>query len=84
MNYDGYFDLITGYSNDILYYYELRVFLGGPEADSIPDIYLENAHIPYPQRNLGAEFAGKGDFNGDGIDDFAARSVTSGGCCWMG
>jgi len=84
LNNDGYNDLITGYSADPLVYHEIRVFLGGPGIDSIPDIYLENSHIPGGQLDLGDEVVGIGDFNGDGVDDFAARSVTMGGCCWDG
>ncbi|MFH2140840.1 MAG: T9SS type A sorting domain-containing protein [Bacteroidota bacterium] len=84
VNNDGYNDIITGYSVDITFHHDLKVFLGGPNADSIPDIYLENTHIPGGQIDLGTEVACIGDFNGDGIDDFAARSRTQSGCCWTG
>ena len=84
INNDGYMDVMTGYSNDIAVYNEIRIFLGGPGADSIPDVYIENGYIPGGQLDLGNEVVGISDFNGDGIDDFVARSRTNGGCCWIG
>jgi len=84
INNDGYMDVMTGYSNDIAVYNEIRIFLGGPDADSVPDVYMENSNIPGGQLDLGKEVVGISDFNGDGIDDFVARSRTNGGCCWMG
>jgi hypothetical protein len=38
--------------------------------------------MPGPQNTFGTALAGIGDFNGDGIDDFAARSQTEPYCCW--
>ncbi len=84
VNHDGYPDLIIGNDNDYSFLFEARVFLGGPDADSIPDVYLENRLITSRQIDFGAVVAGIGDFNGDGIDDFAVRSRTSSGCCWWG
>jgi len=84
INNDGYMDVMTGYSNDIAVYQEVKIFLGGPDADSIPDVYLENSYIPGGQLDMGKEVVGIADFNGDGIDDFVARSRTTGGCCWIG
>lgn len=84
VNHDGYPDLIIGNDYEVGFVFEVKVFLGGPKADSIYDIYLENMLITRYQVNLGAVVAGIGDFNGDGIDDFAARSRTMLGCCWWG
>jgi len=84
INHDGYPDVVVGVVNDFAGLYEAKVFLGGPGVDSIPDIYLENQLINNRQIDFGAVVAGVGDFNGDGIDDFAVRSRTSGGCCWWG
>ncbi len=84
INHDGYQDLITGYSAEMLFKNQIFVYLGGSNADSNVDIYLENLTIPGGQTDLGMVEAGIGDFNGDGIDDFAARSRTSGGSYWYG
>lgn len=83
INHDGYPDLIVGYANLIAFHNEIKIFLDGPDADSIPDIYLENLDIPGGQTDFGATVAGIGDFNGDGIDDFAVRSRTADGPTWM-
>ncbi|SYZ72366.1 exported hypothetical protein [Candidatus Zixiibacteriota bacterium] len=87
INHDGYPDLIMGYTNDVQFVYFIRIFLGGPDADSIPDVYLENLQIPGDQSYFGETVAGVGDFNGDGIDDFAVSSrntLRNCGNCWQG
>jgi hypothetical protein len=46
---------------------------------------MDGVNIPGGQVYLGWEVRGIGDFNGDGIDDFAAMSTTaSGGPNWYG
>ncbi len=84
VNHDGYPDLIIGVDFYTGSLYEAKIFLGGPEADSIPDVYLANGLIPGYQINFGHVVAGVRDFNGDGIDDFAVRSVTGWGLSWWG
>jgi hypothetical protein len=55
----------------------VRIYLGGPEADSLWDVRIHNLGVPGSQTYFGRDCAGIGDFNGDGIDDFAfsAQSV---------
>jgi hypothetical protein len=84
INHDGYPDLIIGIDFVAGALYEAKIFLGGPEADSVPDVYLEDDLIPNLQIHFGAVVAGVGDFNGDGIDDFAVRSVAGLGNRWWG
>ena len=82
INNDGYPDLLVSYVNLGLFVNEVYLFLGGPDADSLVDVYIEGLMIPGGQANLGFDLAGVGDFNGDGIDDFAVHSQTQTGCCW--
>ncbi len=84
INNDGYPDLIVGQVNPYAFVNEIWIFLGGPDTDDNVDVYIENLMIPGGQRDFGDVVAGVGDFNGDGVDDIAVRSVTSGGCCWRG
>ncbi len=80
INSDGYPDFI--YSQVIYFLTEIFILLGGPDADSLYDINIENYDMPGPQNTFGTALAGIGDFNGDGIDDFAVRSQTEPYCCW--
>lgn len=82
INADGYQDLVIGYTLDPNAYWNvLKVYLGGPDVDyfMVPDIFINGIDIPGVQAFMSLEVAGIGDFNGDGIDDFAASSRTSGG-----
>jgi hypothetical protein len=47
------------------------VYFGGPDVDTIPDIVLTNSEVEGFQTGFGNDVAGLGDFNGDGINDFA-------------
>ncbi len=80
INCDGYPDLIIGRLLGFLT--EIFIYLGGPDADSIFDINIENYDMPGSQNSFGHVVAGIGDFNGDGADDFAVRSQTEPSICW--
>lgn len=79
VNNDGYNDLVLSY----LWENEIHIHLGGPGVDSLVDVFIDNGMIPGGQSEFGFELAGLGDFNGDGIDDFAVSSRTQPGCCWI-
>ncbi len=85
VNDDGYPDLIIGYADAVNFVNEIMVYLGGPDTDSIYDVRLENLQVPGDQNYFGEVVAGIGDFNGDGIDDFAVKSRKSLSCslCWQ-
>lgn len=71
VNDDGYDDFIRGYPLPFAGAGYAEIFLGGPEADSVWDVRIHNASIPGLQYEVGRSCTGIGDFNGDGIDDFA-------------
>ncbi len=76
VNNDGYNDIIVGYMLDGLtgWFY---LHLGGPDVDSIADVVLSDFDfLPESVNGYGKCLAGIGDFNGDGLDDFAVRSQT--------
>jgi len=71
VNDDGYDDFIRGYPLPYSGAGYVEIFLGGPEADSVWDVRIHNLSIPGLQYEVGRSCTGIGDFNGDGIDDFA-------------
>ncbi len=87
INSDGFSDLVWGYINPNAFINEFHLHLGGADLDSVmlADAYFENLMIPGGQNFLGQKLAGIGDFNGDGLDDFAVRSQTARtGPNWIG
>ncbi len=71
VNNDGYDDLVRGNPLPFSGTGWVEIFLGGPDADSLPDVRIHNSDIPDIQYEVGRSATGIGDFNGDGIDDFA-------------
>ncbi len=72
VNNDGFQDLIIGLplvSSVAAYVY---VYYGGPDLDSLPDVQIYASDLPIYTTRFGSAVAGIGDFNGDGVDDFAA------------
>lgn len=81
-NHDGHPDIVTIYQ-DLTYtgsYFE--IFLGGPSADSVAEVHVFGADIGGPLFDMGRGIFSIGDFNGDGVDDFAMPTHTASGCCW--
>jgi hypothetical protein len=79
LNLDGYGDLILGYGVDLSSVGAVYVYYGGQPMDSIPDIVFTNAATPGFQINFGLDVSGVGDFNNDGLNDFAFSLKESGG-----
>jgi len=71
INHDGHGDLITSYPLPWSALGDVMIYFGGPDADSIADVWIRNRDMPEYQTEFGRDCAGIGDFNGDGIDDFA-------------
>ncbi len=76
INHDGHNDLIVSYDIEFSHMGEVCIYFGGPEADGEWDVRIHNLDIEGNQTYFGRDCAGIGDYNGDGIDDFAfsARS----------
>ena len=71
VNHDGFDDFITGHPLPFSSMGEVRVYYGGPAMDSIPDLTFTAKDMPGYQVEFGLDCSGVGDFNGDGLDDFA-------------
>ena len=71
LNRDGYADLIASFPLQWDGLGSVYVWYGGPLIDSIPDIRLDNWQYPGYHVEFGRDVVGLGDFNGDGVDDFA-------------
>ncbi len=78
INNDGYVDLITSHALPFSGAGHVLLFYGGPTFDSIPDFTLTNRDFEGYQINFGMDCSGIGDFNGDGIDDFAFSAIDGG------
>lgn len=75
VNDDGYADMIVGFPVSFSGYGYALVYYGGPAMDNIADIELYNSDIPGMQTYFGQDVSGVGDFNNDGVDDFAVSAV---------
>ena len=71
VNSDGYDDLIVSYPTPFSGSGEVRIYLGGPDIDDIPDLVIDNTDMPEYEDLFGLDCSGVGDVNGDGVDDFA-------------
>jgi hypothetical protein len=75
LNSDGYSDLAMGRPAPWSGSGYVHVYYGGSPMDSIPDLVITNAEFPGWQTEFGTDCPGVGDFNGDGVDDFAVSAM---------
>lgn len=75
INSDGYADLIASYEVSFSGDGRVYVFYGGPGLDAVPDIRINNYDDEIFETAFGMDVAGLGDYNGDGIDDFAFSAM---------
>jgi len=75
LNSDSFDDIIISHHLPFSALGWVYVYYGGPTIDSIPDIEIQNSDFPDYQVEFGADCPGVGDFNGDGIDDFAISMI---------
>jgi hypothetical protein len=75
INKDGINDLINSYPLPFVSMGYVFVYYGGPDMDSIPDIAIYNSQIEGSQEYFGEDISGIGDFNNDGVDDFAFSAI---------
>lgn len=71
VNNDGYQDLIVSAWTTFSTIGWVEIFLGGLQMDSIPDVRFDVRDEAELHTFYGLDCSGIGDFNGDGIDDFA-------------
>ena len=73
INNDGYADFIAGRPYSFGGFVSL--YYGGPDLDSLNDMRIWDSDIPGFTTYVGMDVTGIGDYNGDGIDDFAFSAV---------
>lgn len=71
LNDDGQDDLIASYFGPASGVGEVYIFFGGSTFDSIPDVAIYTSDYPEFKILFGQGASGIGDYNGDGVDDFA-------------
>ena len=76
LNSDGYNDLITSLALPIISLGYVNIYYGGPDIDGTPDVTINNSDMPEWQRYFGQDCTGIGDYNGDGVNDFAFSAIT--------
>ncbi|MBK7143309.1 MAG: T9SS type A sorting domain-containing protein [bacterium] len=77
INGDGYDDLLASYDVSFSGDGRVYVFYGGPQFNGQWDIRFANWEDSIYQTNFGMAIAGLGDYNGDGVDDFAFSAMGS-------
>ncbi len=75
LNGDGYNDLMTSIYGSLSGLGDVYAYLGGNPMDNIPDFELHNSSFPGYQIYFGQDCSGIGDFNGDGVNDFAFSAI---------
>lgn len=75
INGDGYDDLITSCDWSFASSGHVFIFYGGPAFNSLADVRIYNSDSPVYLDHFGMAIAGLGDFNGDGVDDFAFSAL---------
>ena len=75
INHDGHNDFITSYPAPWSGMGDVYIYFGGPDVDNLPDVHIHNDDMPEFQQYFGEDCSGIGDYNGDGIDDFAFSAV---------
>jgi len=83
INGDGYADLITSDPSSLDFVGHVSIFYGGPDVDTARDIIIRNVDLDGWQIEFGKDCAGIGDFNGDGVDDFAFSFEASSSYFWV-
>ncbi|MBU0984016.1 MAG: FG-GAP repeat protein, partial [candidate division Zixibacteria bacterium] len=71
VNNDGFDDLLLGYETPWSGLGYVSIYLGGPDLDSLPDWTLNVGSMEPYHDHFCRDGSGIGDYNGDGIDDFA-------------
>jgi len=71
INHDGFGDFILSNPLPFSGLGDVNVYYGGPDMDSLPDITYSADEMPGYQEEFGRDCSGVGDFNGDGLEDFA-------------
>ena len=78
INGDGIGDIVTGFWQGNPFSSEVDIHFGSPWIDEEADIYIDgNRDYDGAFSGLGKKVGAVGDYNGDGIDDFAATLTST-------